>query len=154
MARPNPLAYTHTYTYTHSMASKTIYVKDADIPLFEQAQEVLGESISSLFAVFLRERIANITPAERRILELIGEIARKRELVKQQPGLPTFIDSEYAEAEAHAAKAIDSLRSGEIKLAKVFFHAANTYHDGADRDRRESERLSEKMVEIMREAKE
>jgi hypothetical protein len=31
------------------MPNKTIYVKDADVQLLEQAQEQLGESISSMF---------------------------------------------------------------------------------------------------------
>jgi hypothetical protein len=150
----SPLAYTYGHTYTYAMPAKTIYVKDADIPLFEQAQEALGDSISSQFAAFLRERVSNLTPAERRVVELINEVARKREVVKQQPGLPAFIDAEYAEAEVNAAKALDSLRAGEIKLAKVFFHAANAYHSGADRNLKESEKLREKLVEVMRGAKE
>lgn len=39
------------------MPNKTIYVREADLPLFEAAQADLGESISALFAEFLRERI-------------------------------------------------------------------------------------------------
>lgn len=130
------------------MATKTIYVKDTDIPLFEQAQQELGDSISSLFATFLRDRVANLTPAERRILGLITEIAGKRESLKQTAGWPFFIDAEYAEAEVQAAKAIESLRAGEIKLAKLFFHAASAYASGADRDWKESTRLREKIDEV------
>lgn len=132
-----------------TVATKTIYVKDPDLPLFEQAQEELGESISSLFATFLRERVANLTPAERRILGLVHEIAGKRESLKQSPGCPSFIDAEYAAAEAHAAKAVESLRAGNIKLAKLFFHAASAYNDGADRDRKDSAKLRAKLDELM-----
>lgn len=39
------------------MANKTIYVKDSDLPLWELAQAQLGDSISGLFAEFLRERV-------------------------------------------------------------------------------------------------
>jgi hypothetical protein len=58
------------------MPNKTLYVKDADLPLFEQAQEQLGDSVSSMFAEFLRERVAGLTPEEGRILELMNEISR------------------------------------------------------------------------------
>ena len=56
------------------MPNKTIYVKDADLPLLEQAQEQLGDSVSSMFAQFLRERVATLTPEETRIVELINKI--------------------------------------------------------------------------------
>ena len=46
------------------MPNKTIYVKDTDLPLLEQAQEQLGDSVSSMFAEFLRERVAKLTPEE------------------------------------------------------------------------------------------
>ena len=35
------------------MPNKTIYLREADLPLFEQAQEEFGDSVSSLFAEFL-----------------------------------------------------------------------------------------------------
>ena len=50
------------------MPNKTIYVKDTDLPLLEQAQEQLGDSVSSMFAEFLRERVAKLTPEENRII--------------------------------------------------------------------------------------
>jgi hypothetical protein len=43
------------------MPNKTIYVKDTDLSLLEQAQEQLGDSVSSMFAEFLRERVAKLT---------------------------------------------------------------------------------------------
>jgi hypothetical protein len=39
------------------LPNKTIYVKDSDLPLWNTAQKKLGESISSLFVDYLRERI-------------------------------------------------------------------------------------------------
>ena len=39
------------------MATKTLYVKDSDLPLFERAQQELGESISSLMADCLRRQL-------------------------------------------------------------------------------------------------
>ena len=39
------------------MPNKTIYVREDDLPLWEEAQKELGESISALFAEFLRKRI-------------------------------------------------------------------------------------------------
>jgi hypothetical protein len=43
------------------MANKTIYVKDGDLVLWELAQARLGESISALFAEFLRERVKTMS---------------------------------------------------------------------------------------------
>ena len=42
------------------MPNKTIYVRDSDLPLWEAAQAKLGESISSVFAQFLRERMERV----------------------------------------------------------------------------------------------
>jgi len=39
------------------MPNKTIYIKDADLPLWNRAQEKLGESISSVFVDCLKERL-------------------------------------------------------------------------------------------------
>ena len=39
------------------MPNKTIYIKDADLPLWDKAQEELGESISSVFVDYLKERL-------------------------------------------------------------------------------------------------
>jgi hypothetical protein len=38
------------------------------LPSWEQAQEQLGESVSSMFADFLRERVAKLSPEENRII--------------------------------------------------------------------------------------
>ena len=47
------------------MPNKTIYIKDADLPLWERAQKELGESISSAFVDCLKERLVE-TAAKRR----------------------------------------------------------------------------------------
>jgi hypothetical protein len=39
------------------MANKTVYVRESDLLLWDWAQIQLGESISTLFAEFLRERV-------------------------------------------------------------------------------------------------
>ncbi len=122
-------------TYTHKvMPNKTIYVKDTDLPLLEQAQAQLGDSVSSMFAEFLRERVARLTPEENTIIELINQITATREVVKQQRNLPEFIECEHAEAQAFAEKALKSFRAGEIRKTKAMFWAANTYYEWAQRD--------------------
>src|SRR6266550_3250925 len=73
------------------MPNKTIYIKDTDLPLLEQAQEQLGDSVSSMFAEFLRERVAKLTPEENRIIELINQITTTRETLKRQRDLREFI---------------------------------------------------------------
>ena len=115
------------------MPNKTIYVKDTDLPLLEQAQEQLGDSVSSMFAEFLRERVAKLTPEENRIIELINEIVIAREALRER-SLPEFIDGEYAEAQAYAEKALKSFRASEISRTKALFWAANAYYDRAKSD--------------------
>lgn len=132
------------------MPNKTIYIKDADVPLFERAQDELGESISSLFADFMRERIATLTPVERNILQLQNEIAKKRAAMKKEPALPQFIESEYAEAGVCCGKALESLRTGDIKKAKVFWYAANTYREWAERDLKQTRELAERISQMLK----
>lgn len=135
--------------YTYNMPNKTLYVKDADLPLFEQAQEQLGESVSSMFAEFLRERVAGLTPEEGRIVELMNEISRARELATKARNLPQFIDAEYEEAEEQCKKALKSFQRGDIRKTKVFFYAASMYRNKAERDLKEARDLNEKMAEML-----
>jgi hypothetical protein len=130
------------------MPNKTIYVKDVDLPLFEQAQEQLGESVSSIFAEFLRDRVAKLTPEEGRIIELINQIARKREAVRKERGLPEFIEGEYAEAEANAEKSLLNLRAGDIRSAKTSYYIANAYLEWAEHDLKQARALGEKIATL------
>ena len=131
------------------MPNKTIYVKDTDLPLLEQAQEQLGESVSSMFADFLRERAAKLSPEENRIIELINQITGLREALKRQRDLPEFIESEHAEAQSYAERALKSFRSGEIRKTKALFWAANAYHDRAQRDAKEVKELEGRIAEML-----
>lgn len=126
------------------MPNKTIYVKDTDLPLLEQAQEQLGDSVSSMFAEFLRERVAKLTPEENRIIELINEIVIGREALSER-SLPEFIDGEYAEAQAYAEKALKSFRASEISKTKALFWAANAYYDRAKSDEKNVGALNDKI---------
>jgi hypothetical protein len=132
------------------MPNKTLYLKDADVSLFEQAQEQLGESVSSLFAEFLRDRVANLTPEEGRIIALLNHIKDSRETAKKDRSLPQFIDGAYAEAEAYAEKALNSFKRGEIRSTKVFFYAANTYIDKAEREVKDVKELGVKMAKMLK----
>src|SRR5437016_4310256 len=131
------------------MPNKTIYVKDTDLPLLEQAQEQLGDSVSSMFAEFLRERVATLTPEESRIVELINQITRRREAVTRERGLPRFLEGEYAEAEAYAEKSLKSLRAGEIRNAKTLYWAANTFYERAERDLKDMRELGDKIADLL-----
>ena len=131
------------------MPNKTIYVKDSDMPLFEQAQELLGDSVSSLFAEFLKERVGKVTPDER-IAELMNQITRKRQALKEERGLPPFIDGIYAEAQSYAKKALKSLRAGEVQKAKALYYAANVYHERAERDAKEMREFGEKIAGLLK----
>src|ERR1041384_2644833 len=134
--------------YTHIvMPNKTIYVKDTDLSLLEQAQEQLGDSVSSMFAEFLRERVGKLTPEENRIIELINQITSTREGLKKQRDLPEFIDSEHAEAQSYAERALKSFRAGEISKTKTLFWAANAYQERAQRDAKEVKELNGRVAE-------
>ena len=58
-----PLRYRYTYTYSYSMSyggdvpNKTIYVADADLPLFERAQELTGDNLSATIVRALRRLV-------------------------------------------------------------------------------------------------
>lgn len=130
------------------MPNKTIYVKDTDLPLLEQAQEQLGESVSSMFAEFLRERVAKLSPEENRIIELINQIATTREALKRRD-LPEFIAGEHAEAQSYAEMALKSFRAGEIKKTKALFWAANAYHGRAQRDTKEVTELNHNIAGML-----
>ena len=134
------------------MPNKTLYVKDADLSLFEQAQEQLGDSVSSMFAEFLRERVANLKPEEGRIVGLLNEITHGREAASRERSLPQFIDAEYAEAETYGNKALKSFQRGEIRKTKVLFYAANTYREKAERDLREAKELNQKLANMLNRA--
>jgi hypothetical protein len=137
-------------TYTHKMMpNKTIYVKDTDLPLLEQAQKQLGDSVSAMFAEFLRERVAKLSPEENRIIELINQISATREALKREGNLPGFIDGEDAEAQSYAERALKSFRAGEIKKTKALFWAANAYHDRAQRDAKEVNDLNDKVAGML-----
>ena len=131
------------------MPNKTIYVKDADLSLLEQAQEQLGDSVSSMFAEFLRERVAKLTPEEHRIIELINQITTTREALKRHSDLPAFIDSEHAEAQSYAEKALGSLRAGDISKTKALFWAANAYKERAQRNANEVRELNDKIAGLL-----
>jgi hypothetical protein len=104
-----------------------------------------------MFAEFLRERVGKVSP-EKRITELITQLARKRDIVKKERGLPDFIDGVYAEAEKYAKKALKSLRAAEAGKAKALYYAANVYHDRAERDVKETREIGEKLVELLAKA--
>jgi hypothetical protein len=136
--------------YNHIvMPNKTIYIKDTDLPLLEQAQEQLGDSVSSMFAEFLRERVAKLTPEENRIIDLVNRITSAREAASKERGLPEFIESEHAEAEAYAEKALKSFRAGEIRKTKALYWAANTYYERAQRDAKEIREFNGRLDELL-----
>jgi hypothetical protein len=39
------------------LPNKTIYIKDADLPIWDRAQKELGDSISSIFIDYLKDRL-------------------------------------------------------------------------------------------------
>ncbi|MGA8598225.1 MAG: hypothetical protein WB676_26200 [Bryobacteraceae bacterium] len=54
------------------MPNKTIYIKDSDLSLWDRAQQELGESVSSVFVDYLKERLE--TEALRKKAKKAGRI--------------------------------------------------------------------------------
>jgi len=90
-----------------------------------------------------------LSPEESRIVALINQIASTRKRLEGQRDLPAFIDGEYAEAQASAETALQSLRAGEVRITKGFFWAANQYYEKAVRDTREATDLVAKLANLV-----
>jgi hypothetical protein len=129
------------------MPAKTIYVKESEIPIFEQVQEQVGESISSLFSEFLRERMANLRPDEGRVVGLLARIQAKREALDE-----ACLDGLYVEAETYARKARQELGTSRVRESKIAFWAANQYFELADRTARQAKEIGDKVSELSRSA--
>jgi hypothetical protein len=136
------------YTYTGYMPNKTIYVKESDLQLFEQVQEQLGDSVSSMFSDFLRERVTGLNPAENRIAGMLEQIGERRQAVKADRDLPAFVDGAFAEAQTHAEKALKKLRADKIKGAKISLWTANSYLELADKNLKQAKEINGKINEM------
>jgi hypothetical protein len=64
------------------MPTKTLYVKETDLPLFDRAQEEMGESLSALFADCLRQKLAARGRREGRYEYRFVQIPRPPKIVK------------------------------------------------------------------------
>ena len=123
-----------------------IYENDkADLPLFEQIQEQFGDSVSSLFSEFLRERIGNLNPGEDRILGVMNQINAKREALRAESQLPAFLDSIYGEAETQAQTALKKLKARKVREAKISLTAALWYQELAERTLKQVRDIREKI---------
>jgi hypothetical protein len=130
------------------MPSKTLYIKEVDLPLFEQVQEQFGDSVSSMFSEFLRERIGNLDPGEDRIFAVMNEIAAKRETLSTESRLPAFVDSMYAESNAFAQTALKKFKARRIRDSKISLMAAIAYQELADRTLKQVREIGEKINQI------
>jgi hypothetical protein len=82
------------------MPNKTIYIKDSDLPLWDRAQKELGESISSAFVDYLKERLQTTAKRHKRgkldmvqaIDALLAEINAARNLdIERHPSWSPII---------------------------------------------------------------
>lgn len=128
------------------MPNKTIYVKDSELQLFEEIQEQLSTSLSSLFSEFLRERVANMNPAESRIASMIGQISARREAAQADRGIPPFINGGYALAEEYAKKSLRAIQTGKIRDAKILLWTASSYLDLTERNLKHVKDVNEKIA--------
>jgi hypothetical protein len=56
-----------------------------------------------------------LSPEENRIIDLINQITSTREVLKRRSFVPEFIESEHAEAQSYAEKALKSFRAGDAE---------------------------------------
>jgi EXLDI family protein len=59
------------------MPNKTIYVSQADAPVFEQAQQIAGEALSSVIAKALREYVSRHQEKEKGMKEVAVKVGAK-----------------------------------------------------------------------------
>ena len=130
------------------MPNKTIYVKDADIPIFESTQEELGESVSSLFAEFLRNKLAAQTADEKKALDLVKQIRRDKKARKAE-GAGVAVLSEYNEAEAYAVQVWRLLQNGELVAARNLFIGAQSYQNIANRTAQNYRNISRELTRLL-----
>jgi hypothetical protein len=65
------------------MATTTLYVKDADLPLVEKAKQKLGDSLSAVFIDCIRKRLEELPPPK-------GKIGKITVEVRREAGAPTI----------------------------------------------------------------
>jgi|SRR5579864_3774054 len=130
------------------MPNKTIYVRDADVPIFERAQEDLGESVSSLFAEFLHERLTNLTEDEKKVLELIKQIRADRKALKAEGAGAAYLD-DYEEAEAYARQVLEYLRKKDFEAARNLWFGAKHCHHRANGDAKVHKKISREIDNLL-----
>jgi hypothetical protein len=131
--------------YIEVMPTKTLYIKESDLPLFEQVQEQFGDSVSSMFTEFLRERIGSLKPGEDRVFAVLDQIGAKRQALRTEDQLPTFLDSIYGEAEAQAQNALKRLKARKVRDAKIALSAAILYQELAERTVKQVKEIRDKL---------
>src|SRR5213082_2188484 len=106
------------------MPNKTIYLKDADVPIFERAQQDLGESVSALFAEFLRQRLTNQTEPEKKAMEFLRQIRRDRKALMKEGAAPNVL-RKYEDAEAFGEKVWHHLKNKDFAAARTLWFGAH-----------------------------
>jgi len=130
------------------MPTKTLYVKESDLPLFEQVQEQFGDSVSSMFSEFLRERMGSLQPGEDRILSVMDQISAKRGVLRTDAEMPLFVDGIYVQAEALAQNALKKLKSRKIRDSKISLMASISYQELAERTIKQIREIREKINQL------
>jgi hypothetical protein len=116
------------------MPTRTIYVRDADVVLFDRAQDELGKSVSALFAEFLKERLGSVTESEKAVLELMAQIGEEKDKAAKR-GAGRSVLSEFDEAEAYARRLLNLLRAGGFEEARSLWSGAQALFGAARRAR-------------------
>jgi hypothetical protein len=109
------------------MPNKTIYVRDADVPLFEKATPELGESISALFASFLRDRVATMTVQEKQVVQLINRIKQDRERLAVEDIKEA--STELDQAEDYARKCLEAVQKRNYRTARGLYDASDSLRE-------------------------
>jgi hypothetical protein len=128
---------------------KTIYVKDSDLKLLKKVQEEFGESISSLFADFIRRR-GHLTDSERKVLTLLKESREDGKNLKQE-GAGRGLVSDFAQAEAYLLEILKLLKKEDFGAARNLWFGALACHDLAKKQARFYREIKREIEEALAE---
>jgi hypothetical protein len=128
------------------MANKTIYVRDADLPLLDAFD---GESISAAFSAFLRERNQRMVPKEKEILQLLASI-KEGKIEAEKEGLTVQVD-QLKRAEVEATKIRDALRANDPRTARLLWFGARSHYSSANNGLRRYRTIVESVSRALRE---
>jgi hypothetical protein len=114
------------------LPNRTVYIKSADLPLWEEAQRELGESISSVFVEYLRERLKKSKEEKVTMVQamdaLLAEVNATLHLdIERHPAWsPTILDA----ASVNIGYKLHQKRANPDRIMSLVVHPLDFGRDG------------------------